>query len=146
MNEPGPVAVDRYLARVPPPLRAVLTTLRRRIRAAAPDATEEIAYGMPAFRLHGPLVYYGAFADHASLFVASPGVRARFVKELAAFRAGKATVHFTPEHPLPAALVRRLIRARVAENLARAARRNASHGRPVSGRSPAGRRSGTAPR
>ncbi len=117
----GAERVDAYLAKVPADQRAALQTLRDAIRAAAPEAEEVISYGMPAFRRYGVLVYYAAFRDHCSFFPGSVVTQRRFAKELKAFAAGKGTVHFTPERPLPAELVMRIVRARVAENEARTA-------------------------
>lgn len=115
-----PKSVDEYLAAVPADMRAALQDLRRIIRAAAPKAEEVISYRMPAFRYHGMLVYYAAFQDHCSFFVGSPSVRRKFAAELKSFVAGKGTVHFTPQRPLPAALVTRIVKARVTENESRA--------------------------
>ncbi len=116
----APKTVDEYLAKVPADMRAALERLRRTIKAAAPGAEEVISYRMPAFRHHGMLVYYAAFRDHCSLFVGSPSVRRRFASELKPFAAGKGTFRFTPQRPLPAALVKRIVKARVAENEAHA--------------------------
>ena len=129
-REPAaPKTVDGYLAGVPPETRTALEKLRRTIRAAAPRAEEVISYRIPAFRVHGMLVYYAAFRDHCRFFVGSASARKRFAGELKPFRAGKGTVHFTPEHPLPDALVTRIVKARVAENEARAARKRKESGR-----------------
>ncbi len=114
-----PKTVDEYLARVPPEFRATLQRLRRTIKAAAPDAEEVISYRMPAFRQNGMLVYFAAFADHCSLFVGSATVRRRFSTELKPFMTGKGTLQFTPDRPLPARLVARIVKARVAENTGR---------------------------
>lgn len=114
-----PRTVDEYLARVPPRFRTALQGLRKTIKAAAPDAEEVISYQMPAFRQNGMLVYYAAFKDHCSLFVGSPKVRRQFSAELKPFEAGKGTARFTPDRPLPAELVTRIVKARVAENAAR---------------------------
>jgi len=114
-----PKTVDEYVEQVPPPFRALLEGLRKTIRSAAPDAEEVISYRMPAFRKDGMLVYYAAFSDHCSLFVGSATVRRKFGRELKPFLAGKSTVRFTPERPLPAALVTRIVKARLAENAAR---------------------------
>ncbi|HYM40468.1 MAG TPA: DUF1801 domain-containing protein [Thermoplasmata archaeon] len=111
--------VEEYLARVPPHFRVALQRLRKTIRAAAPEAEEVISYQMPAFRQHGLVVYYAAFRDHCSLFVPSTAIRRRFAAELKPFEAGKGTLRFTPERPIPADLVTRLVRARVAENVAK---------------------------
>ena len=104
---------------MPPDKRALLQNLRKTIKAAVPEAEEVISYGMPAFRLHGMLVYYAAFKDHCSFFVGSKATLRKFSKELEPFAAGKGTVHFTSENPLPTALVKRIVKARVLENEAR---------------------------
>lgn len=112
-------SVDDYLKSVPKGMRTALNKLRKTIKAAAPDAEEVISYQMPAFRQNGILVYYAAFKDHCSLFVGSAHVRRQFCAELKRFQAGKGTVRFTPDRPLPAGLVTRIVKARVAENTAR---------------------------
>jgi len=114
----APKTVDEYMARVPPKLRTSLQRLRKAIKAAAPDADEVISYKMPAFRQNGMLVYYAAFKDHCSLFVASDRVRRQFSSELKPFETGKGTLRFTPDRPLPANLVTRIVKVRVAENAA----------------------------
>ncbi len=115
----GPKTVDEYMARVPPKFRTALQRLRKTIKGAAPDAEEVISYQMPAFRQDGMLVYYAAFKDHCSFFVASAGLRRQLSAELKPFETGKGTLRFTPERPLPADLVTRIVKARVAENAAR---------------------------
>jgi len=119
---PEQAAVEAYFARVSPALRPALVHLRKTIRAAAPAAEEFMSYHMPAFRQNGVLVYYAAFADHCSLFVASPGVRRKFSAALKPFQGGKGTVRFTPDHPLPAGLVTRIVQARISENEKRRSR------------------------
>jgi len=114
MNE-----VDEYLQKVPPEMRVALERLRKTIREVVPDAEEVLSYRIPAFRLNGMLVYYAAFQDHLSLFVGSTTVLRKFAVELKPFRAGKGTLQFTAKRPIPAALVRQIVRARVAENRAR---------------------------
>jgi uncharacterized protein YdhG (YjbR/CyaY superfamily) len=115
-SPPTPVrSVDSYLARVPEPSRSALVRLRAAIRAAAPkDASETISYRIPAFRYKGLLAWYAAFPDHCSFFPRASVIR-RFRKELAGFSISKGTIRFTPEKPLPLALIRKLIRARVRE-------------------------------
>lgn len=114
------MTVDEYLARVPAEMRAALEGLREAIRSAAPEAEEVISYQIPAFRQNGILVYYAAFRDHCSFFVGSLAVRRRFAAELKPFASGKGTLRFTPQKPIPRALVRRIVKARIAENAARA--------------------------
>ncbi|HEV2317760.1 MAG TPA: DUF1801 domain-containing protein [Thermoplasmata archaeon] len=125
----GKELVDDYLNSVSPPYRASLTRLRRNVRAAAPRATEGISYRMPAFFQDGALLYYGAFGDHCSLFLGSVRLLDRFSRELRPYRTGKGTLQFLPEIPIPAALIARLVKARLAENAQRVARRK-SRSRP----------------
>jgi len=111
-----PKSVDQYLARVPEPARSTLQKTREVIRSAAPpEATEAISYGMPAFKYKGSLVYYAAFANHCSLFPGSGAVIAAFKDELKGHHTSKGTIQFPLDKPLPAALVRKIVKARVAE-------------------------------
>jgi uncharacterized protein YdhG (YjbR/CyaY superfamily) len=112
----APNDVDDYLASVPTNMRAALQHLRRTIHAVAPEAEEVVSYRIPAFRQHGILVYYAAFKDHCSFFVGSTAVLRKFAAELKPFKAGRGTLQFTPQRPIPTTLVRRLVRARIAEN------------------------------
>ena len=110
-------SVAAYLKAVPPAPRAALQKLRKTIKAAAPEATEVISYGIPSYKHHGYLVGFAAFKNHCSLF---PGTALNaFKKELASYETSKGTIHFTVDKPLPAALVRKLVKARVAQNEAR---------------------------
>lgn len=111
-------SVSAYLRAVPSAQRAALQRLRRTIKAAAPQATEGISYGIPMFKHHGGLVGYAAFKDHCSLFM-STSITKELKKELARYDTSKGTIRFTPGKPLPAALVRRLVKARIAQNEAR---------------------------
>lgn len=111
--------VDAYLARVPQELRGPLRELRATIRSAAPEAIESISYQIPTFRYHGGLVGFAAFRDHCGFFVMSPAVMDAFREELAGYDTSKGAIRFAPNAPLPAALVRCLVRARVAENESR---------------------------
>jgi uncharacterized protein YdhG (YjbR/CyaY superfamily) len=112
----GPADVDKYLAALPAESRNCLEEMRQQIRAAAPAATESIAYGMPAFRLGKRfLVSYNAFQSHCSLFPASEGVRKALGKELEANFAGKGTIHFKPSEPLPPDVVRQIVEIRLKE-------------------------------
>ena len=112
-----PTTIDEYLAPVQPDQRAALEKLRKAIHAAAPGAQEYIGYGLAGFKFDGrPLVYFGAWESHCALYAASPAVQKKFQKELKGFECSKGTIRFTPEKPLPASLVKALIKARVAEN------------------------------
>jgi len=120
--DPAAKTVDEYLSRVPPESRDALQRLRKIIKAAAPDAEEVISYHMPAFRQNRVLVYVAAFKDHCSFFVGSLKIRRQFSAKLKPFAAGKSTFNFTPDRPLPAQLVTRIVKARVAENAAHRSR------------------------
>ena len=112
----APVGVEEYLAALVPDQRKAPEQLRRTIRAAAPRATEGLYYRMPAFREGGrALVAYAAFRDHCSLFPLSAQIIEAHAADLAGFRTSKGTIQFAPDRPLPAALVKRVVRARQAE-------------------------------
>jgi uncharacterized protein YdhG (YjbR/CyaY superfamily) len=116
----APLEVEDYLAALPDGQRVALEQLRETIKAAAPDATEAISYQMPAFKDHGrSLVAYAAFKDHCSFFPMSTKVIEAHKEELEPFLAGKATIRFHADRPLPAALVKKLVKARLEENAAR---------------------------
>jgi uncharacterized protein YdhG (YjbR/CyaY superfamily) len=109
-------SVDEYLAAQPAARRDVLAALRETIHAAAPDATESIAYGMPAFRLDGRfLVSYAAFARHYSLFPASGAVIDALGDAVTPYLAGKATLQFPADRSIPLPLVARVVTVRLAE-------------------------------
>jgi len=107
--------VDDYLATLPADARATLEKLRKTIRAAAPKATEGISYQMPMFKHHGMLVGFAAFKDHCSFF---PGAKpvATFKDELKDYKTSKGTIRFPIGKPLPAALVKKIVKARIEEN------------------------------
>jgi uncharacterized protein YdhG (YjbR/CyaY superfamily) len=116
-TDDGLAAVEAYLARVPEPARTTLETVRKTIRAAAPrEATETISYGMPAFRYKGALVAYAAFKAHCSFFPMQASLIDKMTNELREYRTSKGTLQFPLDKPLPAALVRKMVKARVAEN------------------------------
>lgn len=112
-------SIDEVLAALPAGQRAALRNLRRTIRAAAPGAEEVVSYGVAAFRWHGMLVGFGAGAAHCAFYLMSSTVLKGFRSALRGRETGKGTIRFTPDHPLPAALVRKLVKARIAENVAR---------------------------
>ena len=115
----APTTVDDYFARVPEQARTTLTSLRATIRSALPrDATEAISYQIPAFKGQGGIIlWYAAFDDHVSLFPRG-SVLAQFKDELAGFKMSKGTVQFPLAKPLPTALIKRIVKARVAEHKA----------------------------
>jgi uncharacterized protein YdhG (YjbR/CyaY superfamily) len=112
-------SVDEYLATLPAEMRRALEALRETIRAAAPEATETISYHMPTFRLQGRfLVSYAAFKEHCSLFPASKAVMEAHGEALKPYFSGKGTLRFTPDRPIPAPLVKKIVKTRVEENAA----------------------------
>jgi uncharacterized protein YdhG (YjbR/CyaY superfamily) len=113
---PATSNVDHWLSRLDPKQRAALERLRAQIRAAAPGAEEVISYGQPTIKLHGHLVAFGAFRKHLSFFPMSSTLLRQF-PEAAPFATSSGTLQFQPDKPLPAALVKRLVKARIAQNL-----------------------------
>ena len=107
-------SVGEYLARVPEPARRTLKKIRAIIRSVVPaEATETISYGMPSFKFKGWLAGYAAFADHCSFF---PGALPKeFAQELKRFSTSKGTIRFPVDKPLPAALIKKLVKARLAQ-------------------------------
>ena len=116
--------IDEFLAAVPDDQRAALKALRQTIRAAAPDAVEVISYGVPGFKLNGKaLVTFGAAKAHCAFYVQSPAVMEAHAADLAGYDTAKGTVRFKADKLLPAGLVTKLVRARIAENEAAASSR-----------------------
>jgi len=114
--------VDEYLAGVPKEVRTTLEKLRKTIKAAAPMASEGISYQMPMYKHHGMVVGFAAFKNHCSIF---PGaaVMDAYKEELKPYETSKGTIRFPANKPLPATLVKKLVRARIKENEARANRK-----------------------
>jgi uncharacterized protein YdhG (YjbR/CyaY superfamily) len=106
-----PATIDEYLCTVPADQRIALEKLRSAIKAAAPEAVEGIGYGMPAFKYQGrPLAYFAGSRNHCAIY--GPAVD-EFRGDLAGYKTSKGTIRFTPDKPLPDALVRKLIKARI---------------------------------
>lgn len=113
-----PETVDEYLGRLTSEQRAALEKLRRIIKSAAPRAEECISYQIPAFRLDGRvLVWFHAASKHLSFFPGAAPIK-RYEAELAKYETSKGTVRFSPAKPLPATLVKKLVKARIAEHAA----------------------------
>lgn len=111
----GPKTVAAYLARVPEPARSTLNRVRVAIRSVVPrQAVEIISYGIPAFKHNGTLVWFAAFANHCSLFPTKAVIEA-FKKELKGYTLSKGTIQFPIDKPLPATLVKKLVKARLAQ-------------------------------
>jgi uncharacterized protein YdhG (YjbR/CyaY superfamily) len=115
---PKPTSIDAYLVRLTSDKRAALEKLRRAIHAAAPKAEECISYQLPAFRLDGKvLVWFGAATNHCSFYPGAAPI-AKHAAELQGYKTSKGTIRFSPDDPLPAALVKKLVRTRIAERSA----------------------------
>ena len=115
-----PLTIDDYLAPLSAKQRAALETLRKTIQAAAPEAQECISYGLAAFRLHGrPLVAFGAAANHCAFYPMSSNTVAAHRDDLKNYDTSKGSIRFPADRPLPASLVRKLVKSRIAENRAR---------------------------
>ena len=110
-------SVDEYLAGVPEPARSTLKRMRAVIRSMVPpETTEVISYGIPTFKYKRGLVAFAAFTNHCSFFPLGASVLDLFQEELKEFRVSKGTLHFPLDTPLPTALVKKIVIARVAQN------------------------------
>jgi uncharacterized protein YdhG (YjbR/CyaY superfamily) len=108
--------VAAYFARVPQPARSALQQIRDAVRSVVPlEATEVISYKIPAFRHKKVLVWYAAFSNHCSLFPTAAVVE-RFKDELKGYSTSKGTIHFPLDKPIPVPLIKRMVKARVAES------------------------------
>ena len=105
-----------YFAALPPPVRRRMTEIRDIVRAIAPDAVEVFSYRIPGFKLDGkPLVWYAAFAHHTSLYPMTASIRKAHAAALRGYKMSTGTVQFPLDKPLPTTLVKRLVKARLAE-------------------------------
>jgi uncharacterized protein YdhG (YjbR/CyaY superfamily) len=116
-NDRVPQSIDEYLSGVPEPARSTLQKIRATIRSAVPaEATESIFYRMPAFRYKGPLIAFAAFTNHCSVFPMSASLIEQFKGDLKKYVTSKGTIRFPMDKPLPEALVKKLVKARVKQN------------------------------
>jgi uncharacterized protein YdhG (YjbR/CyaY superfamily) len=112
-----PRTIDEYLRRAKADQRIGLEELRKIVREVAPGVEELISYGIPAFRLNGrSLVFFGAWANHCAFYPGSSTTLKKFRDDLRGFQVTKSTIRFTPDNPIPVALVKKLIKARIREN------------------------------
>ena len=117
--------IDQYISSFPDPVQKRLQQVRKTIKKAAPEAEELISYAMPAYRLHGMLVYFAGFKNHIGFYPVPSGIKA-FEKELAAYKASKATAQFPHDKPIPFELIAKIVKFRVEENLKKAETKTAS--------------------
>jgi uncharacterized protein YdhG (YjbR/CyaY superfamily) len=119
--EQGKADVEAYLARVPEPARSTLKVIRTMIRAAAPkEATESLSYKIPSFQYRGALVWYAAFKNHCSFFPMDLSLVGDLEGKLKDYKTSKGTIQFPVDKPLPNSLVKKIVKARVAHNEAKA--------------------------
>ena len=116
MPSSKPETIDEYIARYPVSTREMLEQLRAIIRKAAPQANEVISYQMPAYKLNGMLVWFGAHSKHIGFYPRASGIAA-FKKELAGYTTSKGAVQFPLDKPLPSVLITKIVKFRVSENL-----------------------------
>ncbi|MNK16443.1 hypothetical protein D3C87_346080 [compost metagenome] len=114
-----PNNINEYIASFPENVQKLLEQIRRIIQKAAPEATEAISYAMPTFKLNGILVHFAAFQNHIG-FYALPSGNEAFQKELSAYKTGKGSIQFPLNEPLPEALITKIVKFRVQENMEKA--------------------------
>jgi uncharacterized protein YdhG (YjbR/CyaY superfamily) len=115
--------IDEYIAAYPAEVQELLQTMRATIHKAAPDAEEAITYGIPTFKLNGNLVHFGGYKNHIGFYPAPMGIEA-FKEETAQYEAGKGTLQFPIDQPLPLELVSRIVKFRVEKNLVKAKKKD----------------------
>jgi uncharacterized protein YdhG (YjbR/CyaY superfamily) len=111
--------VDEYLSALPANTKGILKEVRKTIKQAAPQAEELISYNIPAFTLHGRLVYYAAFKNHIGFYPVSSAIKA-FQKELSDYKTSKGAIQFPIERPIPFGVITKIVKFRVKENLEKA--------------------------
>lgn len=115
MNE-----VDQYISKFPEEAQGIMQKIRAIVKDAAPDAVEQIAYGMPGYKTHGkPLVYFAGYKNHIGLY-ATPSGHGKFASELSKYKQGKGSVQFPLDQPMPYDLIKRIVVFRVQENASKA--------------------------
>ena len=119
-NPTAPKNIDEYIAGFPQDVQEILKKIRSTIEKAAPEAQETISYQMPTFTLSGNLVYFAAFKKHIGFYPTPTGTE-KFQKELSVYKGGKGSIRFPLDQPIPLALISKIVKFRVKENLERAA-------------------------
>ena len=111
--------VDEYMGKFPLAIQQTLQKLRQTVKDVAPEAVESISYGMPAYKLHGPLVYFAAYKNHIGFYPVPSGIE-HLKTESALYIKGKGTLQFPLDQPIPYDLIKKIVKYRVKENLAKA--------------------------
>lgn len=114
--------IDSYIRSFPPSTQKLLEQVRAAIKSAAPDAEETISYAIPTFRLNGNLVHFAGYRDHIGFYPAPSGIEA-FKDELSKFKGAKGSVRFPVSKPMPVELIKKIVKFRVEENLAKTSKR-----------------------
>ncbi len=117
--KPSSKDVDKFIAAYPKDIQEILIKVRETIRKAAPEAEETINYGIPTFTLKGNLVHFSALKNHVGFYPTPSGIE-KFKKELSKYEGAKGSVKFPLDQPIPYALIERIVKFRVKENLAKA--------------------------
>ncbi len=120
-DQTAPKTIDEYVAGFPNDIQEVLQKIRMTIRKAAPEAEETIKYRMPTFTLKGNLIHFAAFKNHIGFYPVPTGIE-KFKKELSVYKTAKGSVQFPLDKPIPFDLISKIVKFRVKENLARAAK------------------------
>jgi uncharacterized protein YdhG (YjbR/CyaY superfamily) len=115
-NKGHPTTIDEYISQYPDNVKQILHKVRAVIKAAAPQATEKISYGMPGFYLKGNLVWFGGHAHHLGFYPKPSGIEA-FKKELSVYKQSKGAIQFPLDQPIPYDLITKIVKFRVTENL-----------------------------
>ena len=111
--------IDHYIAGFPDDVREILEKVRATIKKAAPDAEESIGYGIPTYKLNGNLVHFGGFKKHIGFYPAPSGIKA-FEEELSKYPGAKGSIQFPLDQPIPYALITKIVKYRIKENLEKA--------------------------
>lgn len=122
MSTTKPINIDEYIAGFPKDIQEILEQIRAAIRKAAPEAEETINYAIPTFTLKGNLVHFAAFKNHIG-FYGTPTGNEAFKKELSAYKTGKGSIQFPLDKPMPLALITKMVKVRVKQNLEKAGKK-----------------------
>jgi uncharacterized protein YdhG (YjbR/CyaY superfamily) len=122
METSKPTSIDEYIQGFPENIQNLLQQVRRTISSAAPEAEEAISYAIPTFKLNGNLVHFAAFKNHIGFYPAPTGLK-EFEKELSPYAQGKGSAQFPLDQPLPLALITKIVKYRVKENLSKLAKK-----------------------